>query len=379
MYKLDLPIDYKEAAAIERRKLMEEQRKSRIFNSKTRTIGIDAQAIEQQNLDKKQQEEYERSRDRSFAADAVRNDKISMMLEQRQNHDVRELNKAVNDFRSMHQQPGSRREFDLYDPDYLKKDKPARVSDDDPRCGISSLQKFEGEDLNNKARLNYQQEQLREWSTQQSQEKDQAKRNMDQANRLYELKMRELDQRAMDLANSEEECRRAINMAVKDYNQALDRERSEKERLQKQQNHDDNMTEIANHIFGDVLTENPSVAQSAFGPHRVITDRWKGMSPQQLDHIRNLQELQRAEKNRHDQEEELRNKEWERQQVANARAAMLLEREMDRKRRELDREQADENRRLASEQTSHKDFLNKEVYTNPPTAAYFTQFNTTTR
>ncbi|XP_069141475.1 RIB43A-like with coiled-coils protein 2 [Argopecten irradians] len=379
MYKLDLPVDYKEAAAIERRKLMEEQRKSRIFNAKTRTIGVDVQAIEQQNLDKKQQEEYERNRDRAFASDAVRNDKISMMLEQRQNQDVRELNKAVNEFRSLHQQPASRREFDLYDPDYLKKDKPARVSDDDPRCGISSLQKFEGEDLNNKARRNYQQEQLREWSTQQSEEKAQAKRNMDQANRLYELKMRELDQRAMDLAKSEEECRKAINMAVKDYNQALDRERSEKERLQKQQEHDDNMTEIANHIFGDVLTENPSVAQSAFGPHRVITDRWKGMSPQQLEHIRNLQDLQRAEKNRQEQEEELRNKEWERQQMANARAAMLLEREMERKRRELDREQAEENRRLASEQTSHKEFLNKEVYTNPPTAAYFTQFNTTTR
>ena len=40
MYKLDLPVDYKEAAAIERRRNMEEQRKSRIFNSKTRTIGV---------------------------------------------------------------------------------------------------------------------------------------------------------------------------------------------------------------------------------------------------------------------------------------------------------------------------------------------------
>lgn len=50
----------------------------------------------------------------------------------------------MNDFRSLHQQPDGRREFDLYDPDYLKKDKPARVCDDDPRCGISSIQKFEG-------------------------------------------------------------------------------------------------------------------------------------------------------------------------------------------------------------------------------------------
>ena len=40
MYKLDLPVDYKEAAAIERRRLMEEQRKSRIFNAKVRTIGV---------------------------------------------------------------------------------------------------------------------------------------------------------------------------------------------------------------------------------------------------------------------------------------------------------------------------------------------------
>lgn len=78
------------------------------------------------------------------ANDAIRNDKISQLLEKRQDADMRELNRAMNEFRMMHQQPDSRREFDLYDPDYLKKDKPARVSDDDPRCGVSSLQKFEG-------------------------------------------------------------------------------------------------------------------------------------------------------------------------------------------------------------------------------------------
>lgn len=59
------------------------------------------------------------------------------MLEKRQEADVRELNKALNEFRMMHQQPDARREFDLYDPDYLKKDKPARVHDDDPRLHIS--------------------------------------------------------------------------------------------------------------------------------------------------------------------------------------------------------------------------------------------------
>ena len=77
--------------------------------------------------------------------------------------------------------------------------------------------------------------------------------------------------------------------------QTQDRERKEKERLKEQQALDDNMTEIANHIYGDILTENPAVAQSAFGPHRVIADRWKGMTPQQLEKIRLDQERQRAE------------------------------------------------------------------------------------
>lgn len=39
------------------------------------------------------------------------------------------------------------------------------------------LQKFDGEDLNNKARTKYQQEQLREWSEKQKQERDQADAN----------------------------------------------------------------------------------------------------------------------------------------------------------------------------------------------------------
>ena len=33
--------------------------------------------------------------------------------------------------------------------------------------------------------------------------------------------MRELDERAMELAKAEEDCRRAINTATKDYNKAL--------------------------------------------------------------------------------------------------------------------------------------------------------------
>lgn len=41
------------------------------------------------------------------------------------------------------------------------------------------------------------------------------------ADKLYDFKQMELDKRAIDLQRAEEECRRAINTAVKDYNDAL--------------------------------------------------------------------------------------------------------------------------------------------------------------
>lgn len=309
----------------------------------------------------------------------TRNDKITILLQKRQEHDMRELNKAVNEFRQSHQQPDGRREFDLNDPDSLKKDKPARVSDDDPRCGVASLQKFVGEDLNGKARGKLQQEQAREWIKQQTNEKDQAFANQKYADHLYDLKAREMDQRACELASAEADCRRAINMATKDMNQALARERKAKEDAEKQQEQDDNFTEISNSVFGDMLTENPDVAQSAFGPHRVITDRWKGMTPAQQAEIRRIRQAQMEEKERLKQEEEEQEKEYNRLRLTQAKAGIITERTIERKKKEVEKDQADENRRLAAEQKAKMDYLDSEVYTNPPTAAYFMQFNTTSR
>ena len=73
-------------------------------------------------------------------------------------------------------------------------------------------------------------------------------------------------------------------------------ERKAREAVEKQQNDDDNLTEMANNIYGDILTENPAQAQSAFGPHRVIPASWKGMTPEQIADIKRMQELQRKEK-----------------------------------------------------------------------------------
>ena len=62
------------------------------------------------------------------------------------------------------------------------------------------------------------------------------------------------------------------------------------------QEQDDNMTEIANALFSDLLTENPDQAISSFGPNRVVPDRWKGMSAEQIEKIRKEQAKQVDEK-----------------------------------------------------------------------------------
>jgi hypothetical protein len=379
MYKLDLPLDKKEFQALEARRQRELQRQSRVFNAKVRTIGIDLQAVQEQERCRRMQEEMERRRHEAFANDMIRNDRIAQLLERRQQADIRRLNKALNEFRKMHQQPNTRREWDLYDPEALKKDKPARVSDDDPRCTMSSLQKFEGEDLNNPARKKLQAEQMREWAKQQAEERRKAEERKKYADHLYDLKQIELDQRALELQKAEENCRKAVKVAQSNYNKALADETNRTKDLNKQREMDDKLTEIANHVHGDFLTENPAIATSAFGAHRVIPDRWKGMSPEQLADIRKQQKEQEDERKRREEEEKREQEEWAKQANNNAKAGMILEREQGRNQRKVNKNTADDNLKLAAEQKAHKDFLDRQVYINPPTAAYFMQFNTISR
>ena len=79
------------------------------------------------------------------------------------------------------------------------------------------------------------------------------------------------------------------------------------------------------------------------------------------------------------EEEKRQQEEFDRQRVAQARAVELLTREHDRRRRDIDEQLATENRRLAGEQKSHQYYLDKDVYTNVPTAAYFMQWNSSSR
>ncbi|XP_026545535.1 RIB43A-like with coiled-coils protein 2 [Notechis scutatus] len=368
-----------EAAVRERRRFRELQKQSQIFDARVRTIGIDKEALDAQVKDKKIEEAIQKARDDSIAAEMKQNDKILCMLDQRQKRDTRILNKAINEFRQNYQKPETVREYDLFDPQRLQKDTAARLADSDPRCTISSLQKFMGEDLNSRNRWRFQQEQNREWLLQQKKEKQNALADKKYADELYKQQRLELDEKAMNLQRADEETRRAICITTTEFNQALAAESERKRRLEKQQEEEANERDILSQLQGDLLTENPQQAVSSFGPNCIITDRWKGMSQAQLKEIQDIQLQQVLEKRRLDEEERQKNAEWERKRIQEARAELLYDRHQQRQNRDLRRALDNFNVQLSQEQKNKQAYMNEEVYTNFPSGQYYSQFNTLAR
>ncbi|KAH0616390.1 hypothetical protein JD844_027442 [Phrynosoma platyrhinos] len=342
-------------------------------------LQIDKEALNTQIKDRKIREATQKACDEAIASEMKQNDKILCMLDQRQKKDAQILNKVLNEFHQNYQRPETRREFDLSDPQGLKKATPARLADSDPRCTISGLQKFMGEDLNSENRWKFQKEQTREWLLQQHNDWKNALADKKYADDLYDKHRLELDQKALNLQRIDEETRRAICVATNEFNKALAAESKEKRLLEKQHEKEDDVAEISNLLKGDLLSENPQQAVSSFGAHRVITDRWKGMNQDQLKEIRDIQMQQVLEKLRLEEEERQRNAEWDRKRIQEARAELLYERHQQRQNRALRRELDNANVQLSQEQKARQAYLEEEAYTNFPSGQYYTQFNTTSR
>ncbi|XP_027661374.2 RIB43A-like with coiled-coils protein 2 [Falco cherrug] len=379
MSGLGLQRDLQEAAALERRRQRELQRQSRIFNARVRTIGVDKDALDAQVKDRKIQEAAEKARNEELANEMKQNDKIMCILEERQKNDIRNINKSISEFQKNFQKPETRREFDLSDPQALKKDRPARLSDSDSRCTVSGLQKFMGEDLNYDQRMKFQKEQMRVWLLQQQRDWKNALADQKFADDLYDKNRIELDQKTMEQQRKEEENRRAVCVATKDFNRTQAAELAEKKKLEKDQKMKDDMDEISGLLQGNLLSENPEQAVSSFGRHRVITDRWKGMNQDQLMAIRYSQQQQVLEKLRVKEEEHRRDAEWDRQSTRAARAQLVLERHQQRQERERRQALDNVNAKLSQEQKARNIYLKEEAYSNFPTGQYHAQFNTTSR
>uniref|UniRef100_A0A8B9HU48 RIB43A-like with coiled-coils protein 1 n=1 Tax=Astyanax mexicanus TaxID=7994 RepID=A0A8B9HU48_ASTMX len=380
MFKLDMPVDSRVVQAVERRRAAEAARHERIFSTRSRVIGVDTIVLEQQVAERRNREEVEKQQD--LELDTLRVSIDHMVLEQVKEEEQRrrELAEELQQYRALCQRPEDSRDADI---NYKHQGAPSVYLPSEESLGPASMQVFQGEGIGEEEKKRFQMELNERTFRAQREERDRQEKEKKHKDMLRDMELMQRNLIDVQLDALEEECKRAARMALKSYNQAQVDERRERERQEKLRQEGEGMKEVWHMVTSDLLTESLEAAaregeRSAEAP-RVLPDRWKGMSPKQLSAIYRQREEQRAEKEAQRQLEKHRELAWGLQQLEEAREQVEEERrlrEMERERRlQLDKY----NQQLAQEQQIHQQYLNKQIYTNRPTARYFSQFNTSSR
>ncbi|XP_013148788.1 PREDICTED: RIB43A-like with coiled-coils protein 2 [Papilio polytes] len=370
--------DRKEAQNRERRRQCELERRSRIFNARNRKIGIDVRFLERQVEEKRAERDEQERKNLAFAQQMIKDSNLAVVLEAREREERRRIGLEINEYRYRYQRPEDRREYDLNDPEVLKKQLPPRASDDNP-VGLSSAQKFEGEDLNYEERKKIMAEQKNAWLEQQVQERKAAEEERKKAEEAYMMAIKSRDARASELDQLERECRYRLGQANLRYNEALAAERKQIKQILKEQEEADNTAEMYNNLTSDMLTENPDVAKSALGKNRAIGFMYKGMNQEELKKFYAAQKEQMAANKAKRDAADKMEAEWQALSKSIQREVARQDILDQRQRREMAKQLMEENQLLAMQQKEKEKYFKEVVYNNTPTDEYYSQFNTTTR
>ncbi|XP_023942715.2 RIB43A-like with coiled-coils protein 2 [Bicyclus anynana] len=370
--------DRKEAQNRERRRQCELERRSRIFNARNRKIGIDVEFIDRQIAEKRAEREDQNKKNLAFAKQMIKDSNLAAVLEAREMEERRRIGVEIDEFRSKYQRKEDSREYDLNNPDYLKMQLPPRASDGDP-VGLSSAQKFEGEDLAYEERKKIMAAQKNAWLEQQVQERKAAQEERKQAEAAYMMAIRARDERAGELDKLERDCRYRLGQANLRYNEALATEKKQLEQILKEQEEADNTAEMYNNLTSDMLTENPDVAKSSLGKNRAVGFMYKGMNQEELKKFYAAQKEQMAANKVKRENEEKMEVEWQALAKSIQNEVAKLDIQDQRKRREIARQLMEENQLMALQQKEKEKYYRDVVNNNVPTDAYYSQFNTTTR
>jgi hypothetical protein len=242
MYKVEILSDQIEQEAITRRRRLDLERKERIFNPKVRIMGVskidkvDLKALQEQIGIKKELSELEKKREVTLGKfintrfknrfnridhQTKLNNEILQMMDEKVKMEKRSKLVEINQYRDQYQKINQRRDFDLYDPMALRKDLPARISDDDPRIGVSSIQRFEGEDLGVSNREALQKEQMRVWTEEQMYEKERVKQQAKAETEKYEKFQMSINAKMQALQDAVETAKKDQAKYDNEYNKAL--------------------------------------------------------------------------------------------------------------------------------------------------------------
>ncbi|XP_071332277.1 RIB43A-like with coiled-coils protein 1 [Trachinotus anak] len=376
MHKVDLPVDQSIEKAVERRRSAATARKDRILNTRLRVMGLDLDALNQQVQEKKHQQNIERQRHKAFEKLTEYHNDILLL----QDFDEREKRAALQTDLANYWAT-QQREEDSSDAD-LKCGLKGAFRIPEGELGPASMQIFQGEDIGEEQKRREQMKQTeRDLRTQ---KEDNVRRHMGNKHREM-LVSRELvhqDLRGVQQAALEEECKKAARIALDNYNRALAAERAERLKEEHRREERENLAEMRHTVASDMMTESAETAKREVGggkPPRVLTDRWKGMSPEQLSAIHEEREKQCLERQRQQDAERIQGAAWDLKLLKLSREAEEKETKAAELRRQRRIQMDHYNMQQAREQQAYQEYLNKKLYTNRPTKDYFNQFNTSSR
>ncbi|KAM9377966.1 RIB43A-like with coiled-coils protein 2 [Pholidichthys leucotaenia] len=334
-------------ASLDRRRNREAERKERIFNDKMRTIGVDKEALNMQVKEKKEQEEALKREQSAQDADMLHNTKVACILYNKQVKVKCEMEKAMVNYRDQHQQPRNRREYDLNDPDRIRK-----IDQGDAELMLPGLV---GEDVESKSRVQRQREQLREWLIQQQRERAMEKHQETLEERHYDQSRMEMNNKLEQLHSLEMEKRKLVAIATKNYNLA----KIEEKQIGESNNKESFLQDECTLSLVGVPGPSPSNMRPRESLQQVLQF-----------HKQQMEEKKRAELEKRQEEE------WyERVRVDSARAALLLERQQARLNRQLRQDLDSTNIKLADTHKKEKQEIERGYIDD----SFFSKFNTCSR
>ncbi|KAH9598360.1 RIB43A [Trypanosoma melophagium] len=344
------------------------QRAERLKDPKVRHMGIDKQALDDQVREKEALRRLEQERDEFFDRQALLMDRHAQAL-QKEVQEIRAAReKELQDYRDTFQKKEMRREWDLNDPRWKAKELPARVGDDDPRTGVSSMQKFEGEDLDFKDRRSLQQRQQRDWAQQQVEEKLAKKWMEQEANRAFDERNEEVNHRIYEVEQGIAEQRRLMQKNQAEFNKALAEQKRREAIRDKEEDTRKALEEIRYLMEGDFLNETENLL-SELGA-KVKSERYKGMTAAEKEKLLQEQAAQRDAMRRRRLLEVEEEKQWAQQENLQLRMANALERQRERERR-AEREAVNAERMKQKEAAEIRRKKLDELYTNAVDEDYF--------
>ena len=348
-------MDPKSDAAIAKKRRFAEERGERLRDARARHMGIDKGALEEQVKERDGMRELERQRDNFYDKQAVEMDKHAMMLQQEVDAVRRSRNAEVEAYRQTYQRKDMTRDWDLNDPRRVIDSLPARVNDNDPRCGPSSGQLFAGEDLAGAERRRAQMRQLDRWAQEQMEEKAVRKWNEKDIDRLYDERSEEVAHRTFQIEQHAAEQRRRMALTTANFNKELAEQKRRELSHRRERDTQKNLEEMQNTLCSDLMAE--SVTQP-----RGRAD-FKGMTPAQLAAVRAEQEAQRvklADRRLGELEDERRR---DAQAAMDTRMSMQLDRQRERERRGDRQQLAQDHKSQAAQAAAKKSYLD-ETYKN---------------